>query len=95
MRLIVSQAIQVKLTRKHSVSRKEVEECFENRDGRLLADSREDHKTDPPTLWFIAATNQQRLLKVVFVQRGRDVFLKSAFEPAAEELRIYRKYGFR
>jgi uncharacterized DUF497 family protein len=94
MRLIISQAIQAKLTSKHSVSRKEVEECFENRDGRLLADSREDHQTDPPTLWFIAASNQQRLLKVVFVQRGTDVFLKSAFEPPPEELRIYRKYGY-
>jgi uncharacterized DUF497 family protein len=95
MRLIISQAIQAKLSSKHSVSRKEVEECFKNRDGRLLSDSREKHQTDPPTLWFVAATNQQRLLKVVFVQRGPDVFLKSAFEPTSEELRIYRKFGYR
>lgn len=95
MRLIISRAIQAKLAGKHSVSRKEVEECFENRDCRLLADNREDHKTDPPTLWFIAETNQRRSLKVVFVQHGRDVFLKSAFEPLPDELRIYRKYGYR
>lgn len=94
MRVIISPAILAKLAGKHAVSRKEVEECFENRDGRLLADSREDHRTDPPTLWFIAETNRQRLLKLVFVQRGRNVFLKSAFEPSAEELRIYRKHGY-
>ena len=94
MRVIISQAILAKLASKHAVSRKEVEECFENRDGRLLSDSREDHRTDPPTLWFIAETNHRRFLKVVFVQRGRSIFLKSAFEPFPEELRIYRKYGY-
>lgn len=95
MRLIIGPAILAKLASKHSVSRDEIEECFENREGGLLSDSRENHQTDPPTLWFIAPTHRQRLLKVVFVQRGRDIFLKSAFAPIAEELRIYRKYGAR
>ncbi len=93
MRLIISQAVLAKLASKHAVSRNEVEQCFENREGRLLSDSREEHETDPPTLWFIAQTDRGRPLKIVYVQRGQDVFLKSAFEPVSEELRIYRKYG--
>lgn len=34
-----------------------------------------------------------RSLKIVFVQNGEDVFLKTAYGPNAEELRIYRKFG--
>lgn len=93
MRLIISQAIQSKLTKSHAVTRKEVEECFENREGRLLLDPREAHWTDPPTMWFLAETNHQRMLKIIFVQRDHDLFLKSAFDPNAEERRIYKKYG--
>lgn len=93
MRIIISQKLQTKLTEKHKVTRKEVEECFENKRGRLLQDDREDHRTDPPTQWFIAETHHLRELKIVFVRRGDDIFLKSAFEPDAEERRIYKKYG--
>lgn len=93
MGLIISAKIEQKLRQKHQVEPKEVAECFSNRCGAELEDTREDHLTDPPTRWFIARTNRRRLLKVAYVARGSNIFLRSAFEPNAEELSIYRRYG--
>lgn len=92
MGIIISQAILNKLKTKHKVDRNEVMECFENREGKLLLDNRAAHK-DPPTYWFIAETNHQRELKVCFVIENGNYFLRSTFEPNAEERRIYKKYG--
>ncbi len=91
--LKVSDAVKTKLHEKHQVSLREVEQCFENREGRLLYDERAWTKTHPPTLWFIAPTNQSRLLKIVYIQIGNDVMLKTAFEPNAQELAIYERFG--
>jgi hypothetical protein len=91
--LKISDAILAKLRDKHRVERREVETCFMNREGRLLEDVRAKHRTDPPTLWFIAPTNQGRLLKIVYIQTGSVVTLKSAFEPNAAELQIYANSG--
>ena len=93
MDLLVSRAVQEKLETKHHVDIAEVEECFENRSGRLLMDVRERHKTTPPTLWFIASTNRGRYLKVIFINKGGSIHLKSAFEPNDVETRIYSRYG--
>ena len=83
-----------KLTQKHKVSRSEVVQCFANKVGRFLEDDREQNRTDPPTRWFIAETDSMRELKITFVREDDLVFLKSAYEPDAEERRIYNKYGF-
>ena len=91
--IVISEAIEQKLNQKHGVTRREVEQCFDNRNGHLLEDKREEHKTNPPTLWFIAKTNKDRLLKIVFVRREGKYFLKSAFEPNSDELRIYNNFG--
>lgn len=91
--LKISQDTQNKLTHKHGVSRKEVEQCFINRTGRLLEDIRARHKTNPPTLWLLAPTNQGRILKVVYIQNGPILELRSAFEPNEAELDIYRRKG--
>lgn len=95
MPLKISSAIKEKIEKKHKVSVREVEHCFDNRDraGKLILDTRERHKTNPPTRWFIAKTNQNRLLKIVVVIDGQDVHLKSAFEPNEEEIAIYNKLG--
>lgn len=93
MALVVSPKIREKLATKHSVTAEEVAQCFANMTGRCLTDTREDHATDPPTLWFIAETDYGRKLKVVFVRKDGDIFLKSAFVPNATELSIYRKFG--
>lgn len=91
--LKISDAVSTKIRDKHKVSRTEVEQCFANRTGRLLIDGRALTKTNPPTLWFIASTNKGRSLKVVYIQHGVEVTLKTAYEPNEEELRIYRRHG--
>jgi len=91
--LFISDAILEKIQAKHSVSRLEVIQCFANRYGKLLFDNREKHQTKPPTLWFIAKTNKNRALKIVYIQLNNKVLLKSAFEPNEIEIEIYRKFG--
>ncbi|HEY1899356.1 MAG TPA: hypothetical protein VGG49_06165 [Steroidobacteraceae bacterium] len=97
MKIAISHGIAAKLLEKHQVTPKEVHQCFENRSGGLLEDTREQHRTDPPTQWFIGETNKGRRLKIVFVQRqtatGLQVDLRTAYEPNAEETRIYAKFG--
>ena len=91
--LKISPDILRKLLLKHSVKRLEVKQCFVNRTGRLLMDTREKHKTDPPTLWFIALTNQSRVLKIVYIQIDSTIHLKSAFSPNETEIEIYSRCG--
>lgn len=91
--LVITPATEAKLKTKHNVTIPEVRQCFLNRSGRLLIDNRALTKTNPPTLWFIADTNNVRTLKVVYIQIGSKIHLKTAFEPNAEELAIYRQYG--
>ena len=73
--LIVTDAVKAKLKTKHKVELIKVEQCFHNKDGRLLADNRDLHKTNPPTLWFIAQTNNGRTLKIAYIQIGMKVHL--------------------
>lgn len=94
MALIISTKVMAKLaTKKPPVTREEVMQCFANRTGSYLLDTREDHASDPPTRWFIAETYYGRKLKIVFIMRDGNIFLRSAFDPNQEELRIYSKYG--
>ena len=78
-----------KLQSKHSVTRREVEQCFENKCGLYLHDDREEHRSDPPTLWFVAPTHNGRSLKVIFIYRDGQVHLRSAYEADADAQRIY------
>ena len=91
--LIVSAAVEAKLKRDHAVELGEVRQCFLNRAGRLLVDNRALNRTNPPTLWFIASTNKARALKIVYIQDGLQVHLKTAYEPNDVEKAIYAKRG--
>jgi len=71
----------------------EIHQCFINRTGNFLEDTRANNKTNPPTKWFISKTNQQRVLKVVFIRNKSQIVIKTAYDPNTEELRIYRKYS--
>lgn len=93
MNIIVSSAILLKLNERHKVSRREIEQCFDNVCGKYLEDSREDHKTDPATLWFLAPTNQDRLLKIIFIYADGNVHIKSAYEPSGAVIDLYEKLG--
>ena len=93
MGLVISPKIKEKLRHKHWVNEEEIVQCFASREGRFLIDTREEHRTDPPTHWFIAETSRGRLLKVVFVPIGDEIHIKTAYTPNETEKRIYNKYG--
>ena len=93
MKLYFTERIKAKLDGKHGVEQREVYECFMNREGRFLEDTRERHKTDPPTRWFVAKTQAGRLLKVVFINLDGKILVKTAYEANPKEISIYSRYG--
>lgn len=94
LNLNLSDAVVKKLLNKHSVKPDEIEACFYNRTSGLLEDVREQHKTNPPTMWFIAETNEGRSLKVIFMELPNGTYeIKTAYEPNEDEVRIYEKYA--
>ena len=94
MPLIISRRIRTKLSGKAPpVTEDEIIQCFANRIGVYLEDDREQHRSNPPTQWFIAQTDYGRNLKVVFIQEDTDIYIRTAYVPNDEELRIYEKYG--
>jgi hypothetical protein len=93
MKIIISEAVLLKLKVKHKVSEKEVSQCFLNRSGGILLDSRDEHKTQPQTFWFVAPTNNNRLLKIIYISDGNLIFIKSAYDAKENIVRIYEKYA--
>ena len=93
MPIIISKAVRDKLEKNHKVSEREIDQCFQNMERAALLDVREKHKTAPPTQWFISMTNQNRVLKVVFMQQGDDVIIKTGYDPNLDELRIFAKHA--
>lgn len=87
--LVIPPDIRDKLENKHQVKEGEVHECFFNVAGPYLEDTSEDNQTDPPTEWFLAETDRGRLLKVVFVFRDGNIYLKSAFDANEKSQHIY------
>jgi len=94
LNLKFSEKVINKLQDKHDVSIDEVYECFFNFDsnGKFLMDTREDHKTDPPTLWFVSMTDKGRVLKVCFIEESKVISIKTAYDANSEEIRIYEKF---
>lgn len=93
VRIIIPDEIRAKLAAKHDVGEPEVHQCLANITGKLLVDNREDHRSDPPTVWFIAPTNRGRLLKVCYVPKKGDIYIRTCYPPNDIELAIYRKHG--
>ena len=92
MNYLISEATARKLKEKHSVAEHEVLECFQNRIKPTLIDKREEHKTYPPTQWFIAKTNSGRHLKIVFIQISSTEFvIRTAYSPDKTEERLYER----
>jgi len=86
----ISRRVEKKLLEKHRVTRKELIECFENRERHALRDTREAHDSDPPTWWMISETHHLRRLKVIYVVKGGHAVIKSAYEPEPEAEYIFR-----
>jgi len=94
MALIISKKILLKLQQKHGVGKDDVIQCFANRGHSFLEDTREDHKTDPVTKWFIAETDFGRKLKVAFVMDDKgDIYLKTAYPANCIEKHIYKNHA--
>lgn len=83
----------MKLTVRHLVKESEIEQCFLNRAGSFLEDTREEHLTDPPTQWFIAETDTGGRLKVVFIQKNGNTIIRTTYEPNTDEECIYNIHG--
>lgn len=94
MTLIISSKVRAKLAAKvPPVTPDEIEHCFRNRAGTFLIDTREEHASDPPTMWFIAETDSRRKLKVVFIPRLPDIVIRTAYDPNSIEMIIYDRYA--
>ena len=92
--LIISSKVREKLAGKHPpVTQDEIVQCFANRTGQLLLDTREQHQSDPPTRWFISETDYGRKLKIAFINADQGIVIRTAYDPNPEEIRIYKKYG--
>lgn len=91
----ISKKIQAKLLDKHDVTEKEVHECFLNREGDSFKDIREEHLTDPPTLWFVAETNRRRKLKICYVHKDDQIMIKTAYPANAIEISLYERLNSR
>ena len=96
MQIKIAPQIVRKIKEKHDVDPNEIDECFANRTGNFLEDTREQHRTRPPSQWFLSETDQGRLLKIVFIeeQSHGEIHIKTAYQPDENEVRIYEKYGF-
>ncbi len=94
MALIISSKVLQKLHTKHNVSELDIIQCFASREHCFLEDSRENHKTDPVTKWFVAETDFGIKLKVVFIlDDNLDIHIKTAYVANDNEKRIYAKYA--
>ncbi|EAA8759593.1 hypothetical protein LB105_003636 [Salmonella enterica] len=97
MKFLISGKIRRKLADKTPpVTEEDIVQCFSNRDGNFLEDTRENHKSDPPTQWFISETDYGVKLKVVFVYYpDRGVAIRTAYAPNDTEVSIYKTYGYK
>ena len=94
MTLVISPGVRAKLQGKTPpVTEEEIVQCFTNKCGRYLLDTREDHQTDPPTRWFIAETDFGRRLKIAFIRKDGDVIIKTTYDPNETEEYIYKRYS--
>lgn len=92
MEYLISEATATKLREKHFVFPDEVIECFENQMKDAIEDTREEHLSYPPTLWFIADTNVGRRLKVVFIQISENkIVIRTAYPPDEIEEEMYEQ----
>ena len=95
MKLHISAAVREKLANKTPpVAESEIVQCFANRTGNYLMDTRADNLTNPITRWFIAETDFGRILKVAFMPTVNGIVIKSAYDPNEVEKRIYSKYAY-
>lgn len=92
MKLYISHKVRQKLARRH-ITKDEIIQCFSDRQGTYLIDDREEHRTDPPSKWFVAETDYGKALKIVFIQNVENgkIYIKTAYEATNEVIWIYKQ----
>ncbi len=95
MKLIISPKIREKLAdNDHLVSEDEIRECFGNLKHRPILDTREQHRTDPLTRWFVSETDGGRMLKIMYVPvPGVGIVIKSAYNATELIQSLYKKHA--
>jgi hypothetical protein len=96
MPLIISKDIAAKIARDDhdNVTEQEVYECFANHCGRYCYEVNPAHFDEHgnPTPWFVAETNKKgRILKIMFVRDGANIYLKSAYPASAQVQSIFNR----
>ncbi|MDP4536185.1 DUF4258 domain-containing protein [Alkalimonas collagenimarina] len=91
MAILISAKVKKKLHEKHSITVDEVHEAISGRLAGFLEDIREEHKSDPPTYWFIGSTDFGKLLKVVCIFKDENIIIRTAYRANRKELDIYNK----
>jgi hypothetical protein len=93
MFLHVSEFVEQKIKEFHNVTVIEAEEAFTTFNGKMLEDDRVEHRTKPPTYWFLSETFDGRLLKIVvkIIWEKQIAFLRTAYEPSDEEINFYEE----
>lgn len=95
LKLYITPAVRRKLAdADHNVTEDEIRQAFASRDGKLLIDDREQHRTTPATRWFVAETDYGRRLKVCFVYDGGVIEIKTAYTASETIFRIYKKHAY-
>lgn len=90
MPLFISERVREKLAHKSpQVTEKEILECFANQTHHPMIDTREEHRTNPFTRWFVSETDYGRKLKIMYVPRNDGIHIKSAYDATDEIISMY------
>jgi hypothetical protein len=95
MTIVITSRIRDKLALKHNVTPEDVEQCFANRNGEYIEDTRPAHKRKDGlvTYWFIAENHYGRKLKVAFVEENGNLYICTALDASPAVIRNYLKNG--
>ena len=95
LKLYIHSSVEQKLKKKHGVDPHEVHEVWNKYDGITLVDTREQHRSNPATEWFVAETVSYRKLKVIFipVEDLGYAILRSCYEANQKEINLFRIKG--
>lgn len=93
MAVYISSKVKKKIKDKHGLTLDEVFEAISGRLAGFLEDTREEHKSDPPTYWFIGSTDFGKLVKIAFIFKDGTMIIRTAYEANQRELAIYKKYA--
>lgn len=93
MKLYFSPGVREKLRDKHGITEAQIMQAFANRERSYLIDDREEHRTNPPTRWFVAQTDYGIVLKVCFVfdPDAGVIDVKTAYKPKQKVVDLYER----